>query len=451
MIYVDTNKRSATRIVEFFGGILVVLILVAGTIMMGRGARIDTEKAVRSVSMLYLDELAARREQVVASNLQQSIDDVRSCIELMDANDLSDKAHLEAYQTRMKQLFNLERLAFVDTSGRVYTSTGMEPSSDVYAFDYRTIDEPKISILNLYSLDKKVIIAEPVDIDFNGEHFVVCFMQKDMDVMLEGVSMRSEANDATFCNIYTTKGVALSNTVLGGLAVEDNLIDAMKLAEFEDGGSYEQFCDDFAHQRRGVSSFSYNGIRETLSYVPIKGTDWLLTYLIRESIISENISSISEGTIRRSIIQSLLTVASLVGVFGFIISQNRRNARLVIEKETSEAESRVKRQELEQRLALQEQLLVKDREHERQNQMITALSSDYWSVYYIELDSGEGICYQSHADLEDGLKAGERFNYLPAVTTYANSYINEAYREEFLDFIQPDNVREGLRNNRVIS
>ena len=54
---------------------------------------------------------------------------------------------------------------------------------------------------------------------------------------------------------------------------------------------------------------TYEGIRETLSYVPVNGTDWFLTYLIRESVISDSISAISEGIIRRSIIQSLLTVA----------------------------------------------------------------------------------------------------------------------------------------------
>jgi hypothetical protein len=36
---------------------------------MGRTAGRDTEQAVRSVSLLYPDELADRREQVVENNL----------------------------------------------------------------------------------------------------------------------------------------------------------------------------------------------------------------------------------------------------------------------------------------------------------------------------------------------------------------------------------------------
>ncbi len=82
--------------------------------------------------------------------------------------------------------------------------------------------------------------------------------------------------------------------------------------------------------------------------------------------------------------------------------------------------------------------------------MITALASDYRSVYYLELDNNQGICYQARTDLP-GLKAGERFNYLEAVTAYCSQYIMEPYREEFLRFIQPDAVREGLKQSRVIS
>ena len=78
---------------------------------------------------------------------------------------------------------------------------------------------------------------------------------------------------------------------------------------------------DFAEGRRGEVCFTYGGIRETLSYVPVKGTHWLLTYLIRESVISESISAISEEIIRRSIIQSLLTIAVLIALFAFIIRQ----------------------------------------------------------------------------------------------------------------------------------
>jgi PAS domain S-box-containing protein len=101
--------------------------------------------------------------------------------------------------------------------------------------------------------------------------------------------------------------------------------------------------------------------------------------------------------------------------------------------------------------ALQQQLQAQQLLRERQDKLITALSSDYWSVYYIELDKDEGVCYQAHEDIKDGFKVGERFPYLASVTEYANKYITEPYREEFLRFAQPEAIREGLKTERVIS
>ena len=446
------SRRKNTALIAIIGLVAVMVILLLGTLWTGRSARKDTEEAVRAVSLLYLDELAGRREQVVAENLRDRIKDMQTTLELMTEDDLESPEALQAYQTKMKQLFGLERFAFIGSDGTVYTSTGPRAAGEDYAIDHTSISGPQIYVRNLKTPDKKVVIAAPAgDIPFQDNTLAVCFMEIDMKEMLSGVSMQPEGNGSTFCNIYTKDGVALSNTVLGGLAVEDNLLEALSQAEYEEGYSFDQVRQDF---QEGVSrevSFTYKGIRETLSYIPVEGTDWMLTYLIRESVISQQISSISEGTVRRGILQSLLTVLVMLLVFAYVIEQYRRTARLRIEKETSDAENRVKQQELERRLALQEKLLEEEKQREQQGQMITALASDFWSVYYLELDKDEGICYQAHADIEDGFKVGERFRYLESVTAYANRYITDAYREEFLRFIQPDAIREGLSRSHVIS
>ena len=416
------KKGNLTIRIAVIGSIIVAVILVLGTFLTGQSAQRDTESAVRSVSLLYLDELAGRRERVVASNLQKRVGDMHTAIDLMTDEDLSDMEHLQAYQARMKKLYSLEKFAFVDESGLIYTSLGTQNNIDEYSFDYNNISDADISIFNLTSTEKKVIIAVPVEnMTFDGHTFKVCFMEIDMQEMLQGVSLRSSENDTTFCNIYTKGGIALSNSVLGGLAVEDNLIDAMKHAEFEQGYSYADWSLEFTSCKRGVVSFTYDDIRETLSYVPVEGTDWLLTYLIRESVIAGEINSVSSGIVKRSILQSALTAVVLVGMFALIISQLKKNSKLTLEKEAADIENRVKHEEMEQKLALQEKLLEDEKQRTQQNQLITALSSDYRSVYYIELDKGEGVCYQSHPDVENGLAVGEHFNYLESVTRYANA------------------------------
>ena len=447
----EKRGRINTATIAVIGTLVLAFMLVAGTIWMGQSARRSTDEAVRSVSLLYLDELAGRREQVVEGNLQEKIRTIRVAIDLMTENDLSSKENMEAYQARMKRLYTLEKFAFVDTDGLIYTSTGTETNIDDYAFDYRTLSEPDISVIDQNG-EKKVVIAVPVNVTFQDKTLPVCFMSMDMDEMLAGVSMTTNTGGATFCNIYAKDGSALTDAVLGGLAEEDNLLDAMKIAVFEAPDTYESFAENFRSGERGVVSFSYNGVRETLAFIPVKNTQTQLTYLIRESVISERISDISEATVRRSIIQSVATMLVMLAMFGFILSQTRRNSQLQLEHETAEAENRIKQEEYEHRLVLQEKLLEETKQRQQQDEMITALSSDYWSVYYLDLDKDEGVCYRAHSDLDGtGFRVGERFPYLESVTAYANHYITDEYRDEFLCFIQPDEIRKGLKSRRVIS
>ena len=363
-----TMKNNTARI-TILCSLIIAVIMVLGTIWSGQSAKKDTEQAARTVSILYLDELAGRREQVVENNLQGNIQTIQIAIGLLSEEDLSDKAHLEAYQSRMKQLYKLDKFAFVDADGLIYTSLGTQDNIEEYGFDYRTISKPEISIRNLDSPEKKVVIAVPVSIPFDGKTFKVCFEEIDMGVMLSGVSMDAGSGGATFCNIYTTDGIALTNMVLGGLSSEDNLLTAMQSAEYEDGYSYDRFVKEFQSGQSGEVSFVYNGINETLSYVPVNGTDWLLTYLIRESVISDEIGYISDGTVRRSIIQSVITVIAMLGMFVFVFIQTRHNAQLLLDRETAEAEIRGKQEELEQRIKLQEQL-------EEQSKLLEATLSD---------------------------------------------------------------------------
>ncbi len=444
------EKRGLTIRVLLLGAALVALILVLGTIWTGRNAGRDTEKAVREVSRLYLDELAGRREQVVAANLKNSIDTIRVATGSLTDEDLSDMAHLQAFQRHMKQLYDLEKFGFVDSDGLIYTSLGTQDNIEDYPFGTLALTESLIAVKDLDGPEKLAIIAVPVDpIPFLGEELRICFMEIRMERMLEGVSMSSSEDDVTFCNLYSAGGIPLSNIVLGGLAEEDNLLEALRHAAFESGVSAETVEEDFALGRRGVVSFEYNDVPETLSYVPVQGTDWMLTYLLRESVINEEIGSISTGIIRRNLVMSLLTALVLMALFTFIVAQLRRTARLTLEKETAEAAAKAKQGELEQRLALQEQLLEQEKMRARQDSMISALASDYRGVYFADLDTDECVCYRTDLRGADAPAPGGSIPYRSSFRDYGERCVADEYRTGFLEFIDPANVRAALEKGEI--
>ena len=108
-------------------------------------------------------------------------------------------------------------------------------------------------------------------------------------------------------------------------------------------------------------------------------------------------------------------------------------------------------QALEEKLALQNRLLEQERQAHQSDAMITAMAAEYQSVFFIDLDKDEGVCYRAKRKLQNGIMEGDRFPYLETITQYANTYVVEAVREGFLQFVQPDNIRAGLAKETSLS
>ncbi len=445
---IEKEKKGGVVQAVVLACLLVAVILIVGTVWTGKSASRDAEKAVRNVSLLYLDELAGRREQVVASVIEDYINDLDVALGLIEKDDLASIENLQAYQAKMKQLYNLEKFAFVDESGTIYTARGTRTDIDEYGFDPNNISGPTVSIKDNGGNNKSIIIAVPVDrLDLCGNTLVACFMEISMDNFLGEVSLQTGNNSTTFCNIYKSDGISFTGLVLGGLSGEDNLLSALENADFDEGYDCDQVKSDFKEHNEGVVSFTYNGIQETLSYVPIHGTDWMLTYLIRESVISEQIESISAGIIRRSLILSIILAVTLLLISVFMVIQTRKAVHLTSEQETAE----LMQQELEERIALQDELLEQEKLRTQQDNMITALASDYRGVYYIDLDTGKGICYRKDEFGTEGIAPGDEFDYKEKLTEYANKYVLDEYRDEFLKFTDAATIRDALKENPVIA
>lgn len=100
---------------------------------------------------------------------------------------------------------------------------------------------------------------------------------------------------------------------------------------------------------------------------------------------------------------------------------------------------------------LKEQLISEQVRSERQDKMITALASDYRSVYHIDLDRNEGVCYRPDPDDKDQTAVGVRFPYLERFRWYADHSVDDTYREGFLNFIDPENIRRELADKPIIA
>ena len=111
---------------------------------------------------------------------------------------------------------------------------------------------------------------------------------------------------------------------------------------------------------------------------------------------------------------------------------------------TAETANRVKQEEMQARLTLQERLL-------EQSSMITAMASDYRAVYHVNLDTDNAVCYRADPDDNDQHPVGVHFPFHERFVYYANKYVDAEYREGFLKFIEVDNIREALSKEKLIA
>ena len=132
---------------------------------------------------------------------------------------------------------------------------------------------------------------------------------------------------------------------------------------------------------------------------------------------------------------------------------NKENARRELEKANEElAESqRAKQRELEERLALQGELLEQQLSREQQDRMITALASDYRCVYHVDLDHDDAVCYRADPSDHQQTPEGVHFPYYERFAWYAEHCVAQSYRDAFLRFIDPDNVRRALSSELIIA
>ena len=87
----------------------------------------------------------------------------------------------------------------------------------------------------------------------------------------------------------------------------------------------------------------------------------------------------------------------------------------------------------------------------QQDKMITALSAEYRSVYHIDLDNDDAVCYRGDPEDHQQTVEGVHFPYFDRFKWYADHCVDENYREEFIEFIKPENIRKKLIDKAVAS
>ncbi len=120
-------------------------------------------------------------------------------------------------------------------------------------------------------------------------------------------------------------------------------------------------------------------------------------------------------------------------------------------REAEQTEIRAKQADLEHQLAMQEKLLEQEKKRAELDSMITAMASDYRSVYHVDLDADDAVCYRADPDDPGQTPEGVHFPFHERFAEYGDMFVDDEYREGFHSFIDPDNIRRALSTENIIA
>lgn len=334
-----TKKSPITNttilLTAVIGSLLVVAMVTGFSIWTSRQTISATDEAVYAVSEFYLGTMAERRAETVTNLIDNDFKQMEVAVDYIEEEGIGTLEELRETLGKMETLLSLNRFALVDEENIVYTqyTTYSGGSRHPFLVDER-MEERVISTVALYGSAKQLCLAIPTEgLKILGKNFKACFIQIDMKDLTD--LLAPDDRGRTYFALYSKSGVNLSGTLLGPAIGKLNFFDVT--SELVSDIKWNEAVSNFEEGKKGSMEFSSGGLKETLCYAPIQGPGWELAVSIRESVIMDQIKSISEKNLETSRKQIIFTLVAVVLLATIILLELRAvsKAKLEAEKETS--------------------------------------------------------------------------------------------------------------------
>lgn len=314
------------------------MIIVGGTsLWVTSGARSATNQAANKVTEYYLKEFAGRRSHMISAAIDEEFEHMRRALALITAEDLSSQEALRTFLGKIVTAYGTDQFALVDEDDVVYARYATYSGGSRYEFlsDGSLAHGEVISTTSLYGAKKQVCLAIPVSgFTLMGKSLKACFVQVDIDNIVQGLALDSDGNE-TYFGLYYGNGENLTDLGFGPISKDENLIQSLR--GDLDKSTWDALSKDFANVEDGGVEFSHNGVRQTLYYAAVPDTNWVLTVLVGDDLIQDQVRSVGDEMIVRSTIQIVVTAVALFVFFGAIIVRTRKTSKTMLEVERRNA------------------------------------------------------------------------------------------------------------------
>ena len=309
---------------------IIAVMLVGMTLWSLQATKISSNQTATELSSFYLEEMMGQREQMLEDSLNRNFNYLDRVVELLGKRAPQSQDEARSFLSEMETLYDVDRVGLVDSGNVVYTAHSTFSDASRYSSLQEDLAEPKIVASIVYGAKRQVMLAAPVSgVQLEGSSVVACFIQIDTDDVVGSLKKQTgESTQSTFMGLYLSNGDNLTSSSLGEIDAQTNLISFVESAQLTDDQSVEDVELGFRSGNEGMITFTNNGEKEYIYYVPVSGTDWMLTVLIRNNTIEEQLDQSSNATLNRSIIQLIVTALLIVIIFGVVLLLSKRNATM---------------------------------------------------------------------------------------------------------------------------
>ncbi len=328
-------KKHVKRIIQFSCVGFIVLLFLTLLILSLRTSektRQTTDSAITKLSSFFIQEIAKSRTTLVVEELTKKRNYINNALSVLTEDDLSSVKAFREYLGNMRNLFGLDTFALVDENGLVYTSHSTCSGKTRYPFLAQQITQPIFSTVTNYGGDKQVFMAVPVSgIYFNNSKITACFVEINIDQMMQAMTYRQENMDIYF-NLYYKNGESLTKSEFGEFAVGQNILLAIDSLNINKD-KIQKIKKDFNEGQSDFVDLTYDDETAHLYYIPVSNTGWMLTILVYETSLGEQIGTSISSLMYHTRLHAIITVAVIMLLFIILILVIRANSKHMINRE----------------------------------------------------------------------------------------------------------------------
>ncbi|MEF9941924.1 MAG: EAL domain-containing protein [Lachnospiraceae bacterium] len=261
-------------------------------VLMGVGCfqyYIQLQKTVKEESSSYLQEIS----KLLGDNASRIIKDNFSLLDtitmVIQESKVDRFEQLQEISLNRHEYWEYEHLYLVDAKGIAFDSSGHSIMLGNDSFLHDVIIDQKEAMSSTVVIDGKdsVIFAIPVQgITLDGVEISAIASSYDLSTFDQILSMTAFGGEAYAHIIKRDGSVVVRSSSIKAEQSGYNILNSIARAQMNENSHFEKLKEDIAEGKSGMVTYTLDGVRKYMSYIPLTSQEWSLLTIVPVSVVN---------------------------------------------------------------------------------------------------------------------------------------------------------------------